>query len=153
MGQIVSLRNEIEAIITAMADCDYLRASFREANTKLAKQKITNCLAIHTDQTEVTGVYTPGYIYKTIPIEILFVYKNSKIDDKLYNVDSLVDTAEDKADEFHDKLIRSAVIDDVPEFDDYTLARLEAFKRFDTIVTGVLYQWTAPVSRNQFYCS
>ena len=154
MGQTISLRNEVEAIITAMADCDYMRASQSEANKKLMNDKITSCIAIHIDQTEVTGgVTSSGYVYKSIPLEILFVYKNTKLDDKLYNIDTLVDQAEDKADEFFDMLTRSAVINNAVDFDDYTLGRLEAYKQYDTIVSGMLFKWDAPVSRNQYFCS
>lgn len=154
MGTIISLRSEIESVITGMADVDYLRASNSEANLTLMKTKITNCLAIHTDQTTATGnINTVGYVNKIIPTEILFIYKNTKLDDKLYDTDTLVDQAEDKADEFHDLLIRSAVIDDNGDFDDYSLARLESYKLFDTVTSGILYTWNAPVSRTQYYCS
>ena len=154
MAAIINLRNEIEAIITAMADVDYLRASATEANEKLMRQKITNCLAIHTDQTEVTGtVNNQLYVSKIIPTEIFFVYKNTKLDDKLYDTDDLVDQAEEKADEFFDKLLQSAVIDDNANFDDYTLQRLDSYKRMDAIISGVLFTWNAPVSRKQYYCS
>ena len=152
MGAIITLRNEIEAIITGMPGVDYHRASMDEANKKLMKDKITNCIAFHTDQTTATAAGKGNHYIKIIPTEILFLFKNTKLDDKLYNVDDLVNSAEDIADHFHDLLIQSSVINDLAEFEDYSCARLEAFKQFDAITSGVLYTWDAPVYRTNYYC-
>lgn len=153
MGTIIRLRDEIEAIITDLPGVVYKRASFSEANNKLMKDKIVNCIAFHTDQTTATASGNANHYVKTIPTEILFLFKNTKLDDKLYDVDSLVDQAEDIADSFHDKLIQSSVINDLAEFEDYSCARLEAFKKFDAITTGILYTWDAPVYRTNYYCN
>ena len=153
MATIISLKAEIEAIITGMADCTYYRGNRHEVNKILQKDKITDCIAFHIDQTTVTGAVSPGYVYKLVPTEILFVYKNSKLDDKLTDIDTLMGQAEQKADEFFDKLTQSVVIDDTPEFENYELNRLEAYKEFDTIVSGVLFTWNAPIPRNKRYCS
>ncbi len=153
MGVIITLRDEIEALIGLMNDVTYLRASRGEANIALTTQKVNKCLAIHTDQTTATGAYKNGRVTKTIPTEILFLYKNKSLDEKLYNVDKLVNKAEDKADEFFDKLIQSSVINDLADFDDYELQRLEAYKYFDAITSGVLFTWNTPVSRTFYYCN
>ena len=155
MGVIITLRNEIESIIKSMDQCDYLRANPGEANIRLEEQAVDHCIAIHIDQSTATASSMPSnstWIVKNIPIEILFVYKNTYLDDKLYDLDSLVDKAEDKADEFYDYLMQSGVINDLGELEDYECQRLEAYKRFDSILTGVLFTWTAPVSRTKYYC-
>lgn len=154
MGAIVTLRNEIEAIIDLMDDCQYLRANSYEANIELDKTKINSCIAIHIDQSTATASQSnQNWNVKTIPTEILFVYKNTNLDDKLYNLDSIVDKAEDKADTFHDKLIQSDIISDLEPWEDYQCQRLEAYKRFDSILTGVLFTWDAPVPRSKYYCT
>ena len=154
MGTIVTLRNEIEAIIDLMEDCQYLRANSYEANIELDKTKINCCMAIHIDQSTATASQSnQNWNVKTIPTEILFVYKNINLDDKLYDLDSIVDKAEDKADDFHDKLIQSAIISDLETWEDYQCQRLEAYKRFDSVLTGVLFTWAAPVPRKQYYCN
>jgi hypothetical protein len=88
-----------------------------------------------------------------VPTEILFIYKNSKLDDKLTDIDTLISQAELKADEFFDLLLMNAIIDDAADIGDYTLNRLEAYKEFDTIVSGVFFSWEAPIKRDNRYCS
>ena len=153
MGSIITLRNEIQALIDLMDNIEYLRASPGEANIHIDKHKVNRCLAIHFDQTTAIGTNFESSVVKIIPIEILFVYKNHSLDEKLKDVDKLVDMSEDKADEFYDRLIQSSVINDLGEPTDYTLERLEGYKRFDTILSGVLFNWDAPVSRTQYFCN
>lgn len=154
MGAIVTLRNEIEAIIDLMEDCQYLRATSYEANIELDKTKINSCIAIHIDQSTATASQSnQNWNVKTIPTEIFFVHKQTNLDDKLYDLDSIVDKAEDKADQFHDMLIQSAIISDLETWEDYHCERREAFKLFDSIVTGVLFTWAAPVPRSKYYCN
>lgn len=153
MGVILTLRDEIESIITGMAGVTYLRAKEDEANKAINKMKVTNCLAVHIDLTTVSANRSIGnYIYKVIPTQILFVYKNTRIDDKTYNVDILIDNADMKADEFYDLLIQGAVIDSLAELPGYETHRLEAYKRFDAIVSGVLFECDVPVPRYTRYC-
>jgi hypothetical protein len=153
MGAIITLRDEIEAIITNIKGVSYHRASRTEANKKLLKSKINNCIAFHVDQTTATASGTQAHYVKVIPTEILFLFKNKSLDESLKDVDNLVDKAEDIADNFHDLLIQSSVINDLAEFDDYECQRLEAYKEFDTITSGVLYTWNAPVYRSKYYCT
>ena len=150
MGAIINLRNEIESIIDEMDLVKYYRASANEANALLMKNKSNHCFAFHVDQTTVTGqVSNPSYVYLSIPTEILFVYKAYKLDDKLKNSDSLVDKAEDIAHEFFYRLSQSSIISDIAEWDDYNIQRLEAYKRFDAILTGVLFTWNTPLIKTQ----
>ncbi len=136
-----------------MTGVAYFRATHSEVNKILQKTKITDCFAFHIDQTTIVGEVSGTYVYKVVPTQILFIYKNSKLDDKLTDIDTLVNQAEIKADEFHDLLIRNPVIDNSPEWENYELQRLEAYKRYDTIVSGVLFTWNAPIPRSKFYCS
>lgn len=153
MGSIITLQNEIQAIIEGMDNIQYLRAKESEANIALNDLQVSDCLAIHFDRTTVAaGIHNQNHIIKIIPTEILFVYKNTELDDKQTDIDILIDQAEDKADEFFDRLIQSAVINDLGEFEDYELNRLEADKRFDAILSGVLFTWDTPVSRKTYYC-
>ena len=153
MGSIITLRNEIEALITAMDGVNYLRARPDEANIALDSMDLTDCLAIHIDQTTATTLRTIGsYMVKIIPTEILFVYKNTQIDEKTYSVDDLINQAEDKADEFFDRLIQSDVISDIAPLPEYQLQRLEAYKRFDAILSGVLFTCEFPTDRKTYYC-
>jgi hypothetical protein len=55
MATIISLKAEIETIITGMADCTYYRGNRHEVNKILQKNKIADCTAFHIDQTDVTG--------------------------------------------------------------------------------------------------
>jgi hypothetical protein len=153
MADLLSLKAEIESIITGMAGVTYYRGNHAEVNKILQKEKIVDCFAFHIDQTTITGEVSGNYVYKVVPTEILFIYKNAKLDDKLTDIDTLVNQAEIKADEFHDLLIQSPVIDNSPEWENYELNRLEAFKKYDTIVSGVLFTWNAPIPRSKFYCS
>jgi hypothetical protein len=154
MGSIITLRNEIEAVINGMDGVDYLRARPDEANIALDNMSVTNCLAIHIDQTTVTTerALAGSYVVKVIPTQILFVYKNTDLDEKTRDVDTLIDQAEDKADEFFDLLIRSEVISDVVPLPVYELERLEAYKRFDAILSGVLFSCDFPTDRKTYYC-
>jgi hypothetical protein len=151
----ISLRNEIQSVITSMADCTYLRANPNEANIAINKIPVDDCLCIHIDRTTLTATKSRfgNYIYKIIPTEILFVYKNTRIDDKQTDIDTLINQAESKADEFFDKIIQSSVINDVVPIDDYKLDRLEGHKRFDAVLSGVLFTCDLPVSRNTYYCA
>jgi len=151
----VTLRNEIESVINTIADCTYLRANPNEANMAINKIKVDDCLCIHIDRTTLTAKKSlyGNYVYKEIPTEILFVYKNTRIDDKQTAIDVLVDSAESKADEFFDKIIQSSVINDIVPIDDYQLDRLEGYKRFDAVLSGVLFTCTFPVSKNTYYCN
>ena len=154
MAAIIELRDEIQVIIEDMEGVQYLRANPQHANTELMNNKMDDeCLAIHIDQSTASGSRSYNHIIKIIPTEILFVYKNTSLDDKLPFIDQLVDRAEEKADEFYDKLIQSSVISDLGEFEDYECQRLEGYKRFDTILSGILFTWDAPVSRKQYYCA
>ena len=155
MGSFYSLQQEIQSIIESMDEVQYLRAKESEANIALDTLQASGCIAIHFDRTPATGqVGTGNYIVKIIPTEILFVYKNSELDDKQASIDLLIDQAEDKADQFFDLLKQSAVIVDPDDgFDDYELNRLEADKRFDAILSGVLFTWNTPVSRKTYYCN
>ena len=153
MGAIITLRDEVEAIIQGMDEVEYLRATQGEANIRLEESTIECCIALHIDQSTATGSGTQTHIVKTIPTEILFVYKNSGLDEKLYDIDSLVDLAEDKADEFHDRLIQSSVVSALGEPTDYECQRLEAHKKYDSILSGVLYTWGVPVPRTKYYCN
>ena len=152
---IVTLRNEIEAVINTISDCTYLRANENEANKALNKIKVSACLCIHSDRTDVTATRSQvgNYIYKEVPTEIYFVYKNTRIDDKQADVDILVSQAELKADEFYDKIIQSAIINDMAELPGYTLTRLDAFKRFDAVLSGVLFKCDLHIHRNYYYCN
>lgn len=150
----LSLKAEIESIITGMTDCTYYRGNRDEVNKILQNNKITDCIAFHIDQTTITGVVnTIGYVNKIVPTEVLFVYKNDQIDDKLTNIDTLINQAELKADEFFDLLVRNPVIDDNADFENYELNRLDAYKEFDTIMSGLLFTWDAPIPRSKYYCS
>ena len=155
-GTIITLRNEIERLIGLMAGVTYLRGSRSEANMALDKLAVgTGCIAIHTDQSTATAIApTAGgtYLYKDIPTQILFVYKNTKMDDKLYAVDSLVDAAEQKADEFYDHIIQSSVFSKHPALPGYDCQRLEAHKISDTILSGVLFTCLIPVDKSTYIC-
>jgi len=154
MGAIITLQQEIEAIITSMDDCAYLRAKESEANIALNEMKVSDCLALHIDRSTASGQHhNQNQIVKIIPTEIMFLYKNQELDDKQADIDTLIDQAEDKADEFYDKLIQSSVINDLADFEDYEINRLDAEKRFDAILSGVLFTWPAPVSRITYYCT
>ena len=124
-----------------------------EANKAMNKVKINDCFVIQYDQTPSSSIRNEGsYTYKVIPIELLFLYKNTRVDDKLTNVDNLVDSAEDKADEFYDLLIQSPVIETMAELDDPEMERLPAFKRMDALTSGILFTWDVPIPRNTYYC-
>lgn len=150
----ITLRNEIEAVVKTIADTLYLRAGESEANMAIDKMHIDNkCLVIHIDRTTMTVNRSAfGYVHKVVPTEILFVYKNKSIDDKQTEIDTMIDKAEAKADEFYDKIIQSAVINDLVELPGYSLDRLEGFKRFDAILSGVLFTSELPINKNTYYC-
>jgi len=150
-----SLNDEIAAVVATISDCTFLRASSYEANMQLNKIDCsTNCIVIHYDRGESIGnkSLAGNYVYKVIPTNILFLYKNTEFDDKQTTIDTLVDQAESKADEFFDKMMQSSVINDVAPIDEYTLNRLAATKRFDAVLSGVDFQCDFPVSRNNYYC-
>ena len=154
MAAILELRAEIEAIIKGMYGIDYLRASPEEANMALDRLNTNDCIAIHIDQTTVnTDVSMGSYIVKNIPTEIFFVYKNISIDQTVAQTDELIDNAETMADEFYDKLIQSAVINDVVAIPGYDLERLEAYKKYDATFSGVMFTCDIPVNRKTYYCS
>jgi hypothetical protein len=150
----ITLRNEIEAVIGYISDTLYLRANEGEANMAIDKMNIDGkCLCIHIDRTTMTANRSSfGYVYKVVPTEILFVYKNTKLDDKQTEIDTMIDNAEAKADEFYDRIIQSAVINDVAALPGYSLDRLEGFKRFDAILSGVLFTCDLPINKNYYYC-
>jgi hypothetical protein len=151
-----SLNDEIEAVVNTISDCTFLRAGPFEANIALNKIDCsTNCIVIHYDRGESTGTksLSGSYIYKVIPTNILFLYKNTEFDDKQTDIDTLIDQAESKADEFYDKMLQSSVIDDVAPLADYTLNRLTATKRFDAVLSGVDFECDFAVSRTQYFCS
>jgi len=153
MGAFKTLNDEIAAIVGIMDDCTYLRMTLGEANKAMNKTKVSDCFVVHYDQTPSSSMRSDGsYTYKIIPIEILFLYKNTRIDDKLIDVDTLVDLAENKADEFYDLLIQSPVIETMAELDDPETERLPAFKRMDALTSGILFTWDVPIPRNTYYC-
>jgi len=154
MGAVATLNAEIKAIIDAMSGVTYMRAKEDEANKLINDMKVTDCLAIHIDLTAFASFRTVGsYNYKVIPIQILFVYKNTRIDDKTTAIDTLIDNAEDVADEFYDKLIQSSVLEQNATLDNPTYSRLEAYKRMDATVSGILFEWLCPVPRSTYYCA
>ena len=55
MGAIITLQQEIEAIIGLMDDCIYLRAKESEANIALNEMRVSDCLALHIDRTTAAG--------------------------------------------------------------------------------------------------
>jgi len=131
-----------------------LRAKATEANIALNELKVVDCIAIHLlGEGSAANYHNANSYTKIIPINILFVYKNTELDDKQISIDTLIDSAEDTADMFHDRLIQSSVIIDLGEFEDYNCNPLESYKRFDAVLSGVLYTWNAPVSRINFYCA
>jgi len=150
----LSLREEIETVINNMTNVIYLRASESEANMAVDKMYIgSKCLAIHIDRSTITTNHsTGGYIYKVVPTQILFVFKNAALDDKQTAVDVLVNNAEIIADAFYDKIIQSNIVPDMVPLPGFTAARLEAVKRFDAILSGVLFECDLPIYRTSRYC-
>ena len=150
---ILTLRNEIQTIIEGM-DLTYIRATEDQANIEIDRDDLFNDLAIHIDQTTVLG--TPAefgtYVYKSIPTEILFISKNLYQDEPLFEVDSIIDAMESKADEFYDYLIRSDIVDKNIPLPGYELERLNAYKRFNATLSGVLFTMDVPVPRLKYYC-
>ena len=154
MADTITLRDEIDAILTGMTGVTYMRAKPDEANLLLNQTKVTNCIAIHIDLTQFASMRTAGsYTYKVVPTQVLFLYKNTHLSDRTSDVDTLIGQAEDKADEFYDRLIQSAVIEQSAPLDDPTYSRLEAYKRFDAITSGILFEWLVPIPRSTYYCA
>jgi hypothetical protein len=149
------LNDEIERIVNTIADTTFLRAHPNEANTALDKVNIgSNCMVIHHDRGEASySKSTYGnYVFKQIETEILFLYKNTRLDDKQTDIDTLIDQAESKADEFFDKMLQSSVFNEVAPYENPTLERLTAYKRFDAVTSGVNLVWTIPINKQTYYC-
>ena len=55
--------------------------------------------------------------------------------------------------QFYDALSFNDIISPVDPLDEMTLERLEAYRLFDTIVSGVLLKLEVSISRSNYYCS
>lgn len=151
---IATLRQEIETIVNALTPpTTYLRKTVAEANESIENFDINQPLAIHTDQTTVTTQLSSGtYLSKTVQTQIWFLLKEINQDPDLTDTDILIDQAEALADQFYDKLVRSSVLDPVMPLESYTLARIEAYKVFDAVLSGVLFTCDVPIPRKDYNC-
>lgn len=150
---IFKANNEVKTVIEGMLDTEYLRAADQEANVLLESMPLSCVVAIQRDNTTITtSTYPTGFKVKIIPIEIYFVIKQNSQDDNQEEVDDLVSLCERKADEFFDKLIRRDCVSKLVDTPDYNMARAEALRLFDTVVTGVLFTCSIPINQEVYYC-
>jgi hypothetical protein len=147
---ILSFNAAVEAAAEA-AGLTFYRTNSIEGNHILNRTKWNDCVCLHVDQTEIRGEVSGTYVYKVMPMEVLFLYKQSNKDLTQTQVDVLQDQAEFYADIFYDNMIQSDVFNDLIALPGYTLSRLEAFKIFDVIATGVLFKMEFPIVKNCSY--
>ena len=151
---IKTLNNEIKSILESM-NLKYIRATEDQANIEIDQQDLFQDLAVQIDQTTISA--TPAefgnYVYYEVPVEILFISKNSYQDETLAEVDDIIDNMQVQADTFYDKIIQSPLFDTNVILPGYEMERLNAYKRFNATLSGVLFTMDIPISRKTYYCN
>ena len=150
----MSLNSEIKTIISSLEpETIYLRAAtLNEANVSLPRIELTNPIAIHAALPSINNTQTLANVTRLIPVEVLFLKKNTTQDDTGEQIDAILDEMLVLADQFFDKLSRSSLLDPTQEIEEYTLDAVPGYQFSDEILTGWHLQLEFPEMRKVYYC-
>ena len=150
----MSLNSEIKTIIESLVpDTLYLRAAtLNEANVELPQIELISPIGIHAALPSINNTQTLANVTRLIPVEILFLKKNTSNDDTGEEIDVILEEMKILADQFYDKLSRSTLLDPTAMIEEYILDAVPAYQFSDEILTGWHLQLEFPEVRTVYYC-
>ena len=150
----MSLNSEIKTIIEGLTPTTiYLRAAtLNEVNVSVPRIELVNPIGIHAALPSINNTQTMANVTRLIPVEVLFLKKNTSQDDTGEEIDAILDEMLILADQFFDALSRSTLLDPTLEIEEYTLDAVPAYQFSDEVLTGWHLQLEFPELRKVYYC-
>ena len=151
----MSLNSEIKSIILSLSPSTlYLRAAtLNEANVELPRIDLVSPIGIHAALPSINNTQTLARVTRLIPVEVLFLKKNTSQDDTGEEVDIILEEMKILADQFFDILSRNALLDPTLEIEEYTLDAVPAYQFSDEVLTGWHLQLEFPELRTVYSCA
>ena len=151
----MSLNSEIKTIIQSLTPTTlYLRAAtMNEAKVELPKITLIDPIGIHAALPSINNTQNLANVTRLIPVEILFLKKNSSQDDTGEEVDIILEEMKILADQFFQQLQEITLRDPLRIIDEYTLDAVPAYQFSDEILTGWHLTLDFPEVRTPQYCA
>ena len=132
----MSLNGTIKSIIGNLTpETIYLRAAtLNEANVELPQITIDKPIAIHAALPTITHTQNENNLVRLVPVQVLFLQKNSSQDDNGEEIDAILDGLLPLVDQFYADL--RATINPTLEIETYTLDAIPAYQFSDEVLTG-----------------
>lgn len=147
------IASEIKTIVEAQG-LTYLRTiNINDLNEQVGNIDLSAGCGIYSSLPEIENLnHVGGQIQSNTSIEVYYLGLNNGTDDKGEQVDVILDALKPKADEFFDKIKRSAIIYNNYEVEGYELDAIETLKLSKEVLTGWRLRMVLPINRSVYYC-